>query len=49
MRTFEQTHPWISFRIDSRQAAPSLWLLPGEAVSKCERLAGVPLRPATAR
>ena len=49
MRIFERTHPWISFRIDLRQAAPSLWLLLGEAVSKCEHIAGVPLRPATAQ
>jgi Fic family protein len=49
MRTFERTHPWISFRIDLRQAAPSLWLLLGEAVSKCDHVAGVPLRPATAQ
>lgn len=48
MRTFERTHPWISFRIDLRQARPQLWLLLGEAASKCEHIAGVPLRPATA-
>jgi Fic family protein len=48
MRTFEQTHPWISFRIDLRKASPRLWMLLGEAASKCEHIAGVPLRPATA-
>lgn len=48
MRTFERTHPWISFRIDLRQARPQLWLLLGEAASKCEHIAGVLLRPATA-
>ena len=48
MRTFERTHPWISFRIDLRQARPQLWMLLGEASSKCEHIAGVPLRPATA-
>jgi len=48
MRTFEQTHPWISFRIDLRKAKPSLWMSLGEAASKCEHIAGVPLRPATA-
>lgn len=40
MRTFERTHPWISFRIDLRKAGPSLWLLLGEAASKCEHVAG---------
>ncbi len=49
MRTFERTHPWIAFRIDLRKAGPSLWLLLGEAASKCEHIAGVPLRPATAQ
>ncbi len=49
MRTFERTHPWISFRIDLRQAGPSLWMLLGEAASKCEHIAGVPLRPSVAR
>ena len=49
MRTFERTHPWLSFRIDLRKAAPSLWLLLGEAASKCEHIAGVPLRPSVAQ
>jgi len=31
MRTFERTNPWISFRIDLRQARPQLWMLLGEA------------------
>lgn len=48
MRTYEQTHPWISYRIDLRQATPKLWMNLGEAASKCEHIAGVPLRPATA-
>lgn len=48
MRTFEKTHPWISFRVDLRNAKPKLWLLLGEAASKCEHIAGVPLRPVTA-
>lgn len=48
MRTFERTHQWISFRIDLRQASPRLWINLGEAASKCEHIAGVPLRPAIA-
>ncbi len=47
MRTFERTHPWISFTIDLRKASPDLWLALGEAASKCEHLSRVPLRPAT--
>jgi hypothetical protein len=48
MRTFEKTHPWISFRVDLRKAPPDLWLLLGEAASKCEHIARVPLEKATA-
>lgn len=49
MRTFEKTHPWISFRFNLSQAHPELWLGLGEAASKCEHIAKVPLRPATAQ
>jgi len=49
MRTFERTHPWITFRLDLRQADWNLWLELGEAASKCEHLAGVPLQPAVAK
>jgi Fic family protein len=49
MRTYERTHPWINFRVDLRQAPVNLWMLVGEAISKCEHLAGVPLRPETAK
>lgn len=48
MRTFKQTHPWITFNLDIRRVEGGLWLLFGEAVSKCEHLAGVPLQPSTA-
>lgn len=48
MRTYEKTHPWIQFRLDLREVGPEFWLCLGEAVSKCEHLARVPLRPATA-
>lgn len=49
MRTFERTHPWISFRCDLGKAGAELWLLLGEAASKCEHISRVPLRPATAQ
>jgi len=49
MTTYEQTHPRISFRFDFSRANPELWLLLGEAQSKCEHIAGVPLRPGTAK
>ncbi len=49
MRTFERTHPWLRFQVDLRQAPPGLWMRLGEAQSKCEHIAGVPLRPDTAK
>jgi hypothetical protein len=48
VRTYEKTHPWITFKLDLRRAAPAFWMLLGEARSKCEHIANVPLRPATA-
>jgi Fic family protein len=49
MRTYQSTHPWISFQLDLRQAPPDLWIALGEAASKCEHLSRVPLRPATSQ
>lgn len=48
MRKFEHSHPWITFRCDLSRAGADLWLLLGEAASKCEHISRVPLRPATA-
>src|SRR5262245_31498180 len=48
MRTFERTHPWITFQVDLNEFDPGLWIQLGGACSKCEHLAGVPLRPDTA-
>lgn len=48
MRPYEKTHSWITFTLDLRPASPAFWMLLGEARSKCEHIANVPLRPATA-
>lgn len=47
-RAYEETHPWINFRVDLGKLTHKTWLLLGEAESKCEHVAGVPLRPAVA-
>ncbi len=44
-RTYLETHPWISFRLDLSRAPADLWVVLGECQSKCEHLAGVPLQP----
>lgn len=48
MRTYEKTHPWITFELNLRRLPHDVWVLLGEAQSKCDHLAGVPLRPETA-
>lgn len=44
-RHYEATHPWISFRLNLRSLDQLTWMRLGEAVSKCEHIQGVPLRP----
>jgi Fic family protein len=40
-----KSHPWIKFQLRLPSADYRLWLRLGEIASKCEHLAGVPLRP----
>lgn len=49
MRTYQKTHPWLDFKLDTRELDFRTWLLLGEAVSKCEHIAGVPLEPDSAK
>jgi len=49
MRPYEKTHPWLTFNLDLRKVNYTTWLLLGEAQSKCEHIAGVPLRPSVAK
>lgn len=44
-REYEKTHPWLTFRLDVSKLDYRMWMLLGEARSKCEHIAGVPLRP----
>lgn len=48
MRTFQRTHPWLKFALDLRPVPYDLWIRLGECQSKCEHVAGVPLRSDTA-
>src|SRR5882672_5245593 len=48
-RTYERTHPWITFNLDSQRFAPRTWMWLGEAASKCTHIAGVPLAPKIAK
>jgi Fic family protein len=48
LRKYENSHPWLTFRLDLRRASPHLWIALGEAQSKCQHIAGVPLQPKVA-
>ena len=48
MRSYLKTHPWLTFFLDLRKGPAPFWLNLGECQSKCEHIAGVPLRPSTA-
>lgn len=47
-RAYEESHPWITFDFNINKFSRRIWMLLGEAESKCEHVAGVPLRPADA-
>ena len=49
MRTYEKTHPWLTFSVNLKPASPELWMLLGECQSKCEHLWNVPLLPEVAK
>jgi Fic family protein len=48
-RKYQQTHPWLSFTLNSAKVPATTWLNLGEARSKSEHLAGEPLQPDTAQ
>ncbi|MBN1868676.1 Fic family protein [Candidatus Sumerlaeota bacterium] len=49
MKTYEKTHHWLRFEMDLRKLDHTIWLLVGEAASKVEHIAGVPLSPEAAK
>lgn len=42
-RKYETSHPWLAFELDLSQAGYRLWMALGEASSKCEQIARLPL------
>lgn len=46
---YKETHPWISFSLPPLNSHEELWLLLGEAKSKCEQIANSILEPELAR
>lgn len=43
--TIRDTHPWLTFALDTSRFSHRLWMALGEARSKVEHIAGVPLAP----
>ena len=48
-RKYEQTHPWITFRLDLTRAHPNLWTLLGQAVTFCRQVSQAALPPDIAK
>lgn len=48
-RLYLRTHKWLKFVVDLRDAPHTFWMQIGEASSKIEHIAGVPLQPETAK
>lgn len=49
MKAYEKSHPWLTFQLSLTKLDHEVWMLLGEAISKCDHIAGVPLQPETAR
>ena len=49
MRTYEETHSWLTFLADLRQVPSGLWVMLGECQSKCEHIKDAPILPDTKR
>ncbi len=47
-RTYEETHPWLTFQLDMRRASPRLWMNLGAIQSKCEHVANAMVPPRVA-
>lgn len=44
-RTYRDSHPWVTFTFNLTHLTPLDWINMGEAWSKCDHIAGVPLQP----
>ena len=49
MRTCEQTHPWINFKLDLGRLDAPIWSLLHQARAQCAQIAAATLGPATAQ
>lgn len=49
LRSKSMDTPWITFEVDLAKMSPAFWMVLGEARSKCDHLAKVPMPPLYAR
>jgi Fic family protein len=47
-RDYRRSHPWLTFQFRLGSLASQDWMRIGEALSKCDHIAGVPLAPSVA-
>lgn len=45
MRTYEKTHPWLTFQIDLERLPAAFWIVCGEIQARCDEISHTPLRP----
>src|SRR3954466_6681167 len=45
MRTYQTTHPWITFELELRRVPWDFCLLVGQMIAHIEHLSGIPLAP----
>lgn len=45
MRTYQETHPWITFHFDFQHVDYKIWLLLGRAQAKCTYVSKAPIAP----
>ncbi len=49
VRAYTRSHPFLTFEVAFADADPMIWMLLGEAQSKCEHIAQTPLMPTVRR
>jgi Fic family protein len=48
-RSYSSSHPWLTFSADLNRLNHLDWMRLGEVISKCQHIAGVPLKPEVQR
>ncbi|MGV0396846.1 Fic family protein [Corynebacterium suicordis] len=43
--SYEETHPWLTFKLEVETIPDDIWLTLGEAISKADHVTGAPLLP----